>query len=85
MTKKLNLKGVSVETWIRTALLLFAIVNQILTASGYEVLPFSEEEVTDLVSAIFTGVAALVCWWKNNSFTDKAQKADKVLRKEKLK
>lgn len=83
MTKKLNLKGVSVATWTRTALLVLAVVNQILTAAGYEVLPFSEEEVTNLVSAIFTGVTAFVCWWENNSFTDKAQEADKVCKGEK--
>lgn len=78
MKKKFNLSGVSVATWTRTALLVLAVINQLLTSTGHSVLPFSEDEVENLVSAVFTAVTAFVCWWENNSFTDKAQEADKL-------
>ena len=77
---KINIKDVSVGTWVRTALLLVSLVNMILTAAGKSVLPFDDEQVADIVSVAFTAVASVVAWWKNNSFTSKAQEADKVLQ-----
>lgn len=79
--KKLNLAGVSKDTWMRLAVLLAALINQILVSKGVYNLPFSEEELAEGISFILTAIASLVCYWKNNSFTDKAQKADKELKK----
>lgn len=76
---KINLKDVSVSTWIRTALLILSLVNMILTAAGKSVLPFSDEQVGEAVSVLFTVITSLVAWWKNNSFTVNAQAADKLL------
>lgn len=76
--KKLNLKGVSKATWIRTALLIFSVVNMLLTRAGYSVLPFTEAELEQFVSDAFVATMAFINWWENNSFTDKAQEADKV-------
>jgi len=53
---------------VRTVLLLVALLNQVLTALGYQILPLSDETVADLVSVCFTVVTALIAWWKTNSF-----------------
>lgn len=63
-------------TIIRTVLLVVALVNQVLTLTGHSVLPVSDEQLTELISTMFTVVTALVAWWKNNSFTSKAIAAD---------
>lgn len=69
------------ETLIRTVILIYALVNQILTYKGHSILPIGEEQVTELTSIAFTIVTALVAWWKNNSFTAEAIEADKYLAK----
>lgn len=66
-------------TVIRTVLLVLALVNQVLAAFGLSPLPLENETVTALISLGFTVVTALVAWWKNNSFTQKAQAADAYL------
>lgn len=68
-------------TIVRTAVLAFALINQVLTISGYNPLPFSEEEVGEAVSMVLTAAAALWAWWKNNSFTQAALAADEILHK----
>lgn len=68
-------------TIVRTALLIFALVNQCLTMAGHSMIPISDEELSELVSLIFTTVTALMGWWKNNSFTPNAIKADEYLSK----
>lgn len=69
------------ETLIRTVILIYALVNQILTYRGHSILPIGEDQVTELTSIAFTIVTALVAWWKNNSFTAEAIEADKYLAK----
>lgn len=69
------------ETLIRTVILIYALVNQILTYRGHSILPIGEEQVTELTSIAFTIITALVAWWKNNSFTAEAIEADKYLAK----
>lgn len=77
-TKK-NLR-VSPATWARTAVLILALVNQILSAAGKSPLPIESEQVEQLISAGITTVAALVTWWKNNSFTCAALNADEFYK-----
>ena len=67
------------DTIIRTIVLIVALINQALTLSGKNPLPFENEEVTEFFSYIFTVGASLWAWWKNNSFTKNAIKADEVL------
>lgn len=70
---------VSKETIIRTVVLLLALINSLLVSKGKNIIPFSDEEVAEIVSWIFTAVASIWAWWKNNSFTDNAIQADKYL------
>ena len=44
---------------VRTAVLLVALVNQLLMVFGYGVLPISEDLLNELFTALFTAVAAL--------------------------
>lgn len=67
------------DTIIRTIVLIVALINQALTLAGKNPLPFEDEEIVNVLSYAFTAVASLWAWWKNNSFTQNAIKADKVL------
>lgn len=74
---------VSKETIARTVVLFVALLNTVLNACGKNPLPFSDDEVYTGVSAVVATVAAVWAWWKNNSFTAAAVKADDVLKIEK--
>ena len=74
---------ISAGTIARTACLLLALTNQILSACGKPVLPLESATVEQLVTAGITTVAALVAWWQNNSFTAAAIQADKYLENKK--
>ena len=69
---------VSKETIVRTVVLFVALLNTVLNACGKNPLPFSDDEVYTGVSAVVATVAAVWAWWKNNSFTAAAVKADEV-------
>lgn len=75
----MNELHISAGTIARTLVLVLAIVNQILSAFGKSPLPIESETLEQLVTAGFTTVAALIAWWKNNSFTPNALKADALL------
>ena len=72
-----NAPTISAGTIARTACLLLALTNQVLSALGKPVLPIESQTVEQLVTAGITTVAALVAWWKNNSFTAAAIEGDK--------
>ena len=76
--KTYNAPTISAGTITRTAVLLLALTNQILSACGKPVLPIESATVEQLVTAGCTTVAALVNWWYNNSFTVAALEADKT-------
>ena len=67
-------------TIARTFVLALALINQLLTAFGYNMIDISDETVNTLVGTIFTIVTAIITFWKNNSFTKEAIKADEVLK-----
>ena len=69
--------NITAGTIARTAVLLLALTNQMLSAMGKSPLPIESTTVEQLVTAGITTVAALVAWWKNNSFTKEAIAADK--------
>ena len=69
--------NITAGTIARTAVLLLALTNQMLSAMGKSPLPIESTTVEQLVTAGITTIAALVAWWKNNSFTKGAIAADK--------
>lgn len=75
-----NAPTISAGTIARTACLLLALANQVLSALGKPVLPIESTTVEQLVTAGITTVAALISWWKNNSFTPDAIRADGFMK-----
>lgn len=75
-TQNTEKKAPSKATIIRTAVLVFAIVNNALAIAGKSPLPIDSDTLTQAISFGFTTAASLVAWWKNNSFTQKAIEAD---------
>ena len=80
----MNKMNVTAGTIARTIILALALINQILTATGHGIINISDDDVNTLISTIFTVVSAVAAWWKNNSFTQSALKADEVMREDKL-
>lgn len=78
-------ENISAGTIVRTAVLVFALVNQTLTLAGKNPLPWTNEQFEQIAGWTITVAAALWTWWKNNSFTQAAIKADKILAREKKK
>lgn len=72
---------ISTGTLARTAVLLLALTNQVLSALGKPVLPIESQTVEQLVTAGITTVTALISWWNNNSFTAAAIQADAELER----
>lgn len=70
---------ISAGTIARTAVLLLALVNQMLVMMGRPVIAVADEEITQLITLAFTVAAALVAWWKNNSFTKAARAGDRLM------
>lgn len=70
---------VKTETIIRTVVLILALINQVLAITGRQAIPITEDEVYQLITLVVTIAAALWSWWKNNSFTIPAIKADEYL------
>lgn len=74
-----NLK-ISASTIARTAALALALTNQVLSAAGKPVLPIESENLEQLVTAVITIGASIWAWWKNNSFTSEAIRADEFMQ-----
>ena len=67
---------IKTNTVVRTVCLALALINNLLTMTGANPLPFSDEEIYSGVSALVTVAASLWAWWENNSFTKAAIAAD---------
>lgn len=74
------MNGISKATLARTAMLFLAMANHFLAAAGYEPLPFEDEHFGEVVSTVLLDGMAVVCWWKNNSFTKAAQFGDECMQ-----
>lgn len=70
------MKNIKTETIIRTVVLIVALINQILAIAGKDTLPIYESDISQIISISVTICSTLWAWWKNNSFTHNAIKAD---------
>lgn len=70
---------IKVATMTRTAVLMLALANQILSATGHSPIPVDDAQLEQLISTGMTVGAAIWAWWKNNSFTKEAIAADNYL------
>lgn len=66
-------------TIARTAVLALALANQVLSVAGLSPLPIDSATLEPWVTTGLTTAAALWAWWKNNSFTPEAIRADELL------
>ncbi|MCM1200219.1 MAG: phage holin [Lachnospiraceae bacterium] len=76
-------RKIETGTIIRTAVLGFALANQVLTVTGHSPLPFTDESFGQAASTVLTVASSLWAWWKNNSFTQEAIIADDNMRAQK--
>lgn len=74
------MKNVSKGTIIRTACLVLAIANNALALAGKSPLPIDDAMVTEVISFVFVVATSLAAWWKNNSFSQSAIKADEYMK-----
>lgn len=80
MTKIINdLKNVTAGTWVRAVLFLLGVVNYFLATLGIDIIKFDNEQITQLVNAVYIAVTGFYTLWKNNNFTAEAQEAQQYL------
>ena len=71
---------VSAGTIARTIVLALALVNQVLTAFGYNVIDISDETINTLISTGFTIVTALIASFVKLLFFQKAISAVTIVK-----
>ena len=71
-------------TLIRTVVLVIALINQFLVSAGLSPIPGSETLWGEVVTIVFTGIAAAVAWFKNNYVTFKGKQQKQVLQRNQL-
>lgn len=71
---------ISKGTIVRTIMLVLVIVNMILQHFGIDAINVSESQILSFVEIVLEIAVIVVTFWKNNSFTDKAIKADEFLK-----
>ncbi len=68
------------STIIRTIILFISLLNVILRMFGVNTLPIDNELIGETVSVLILVASAICSWWYNNSFTEKARKADEYMK-----
>ena len=68
------------STIVRTILLLIVLINLVLKAFGIDLIPIDESKIYTIVELLIEVAVIVVAFWKNNSFSEKAIKADEFLQ-----
>ncbi len=76
--KKINLKGVTAESAAGILILIVALVNAVLQMLGMNTLPFSDNEISEIISTLFLTTATLYNVYKNRNITIASQKAQEI-------
>ena len=71
---------ISKGTIVRTVMLIIVVLNMILKHFGLDVINVTESEILSVLEMLIEIAVIIVTFWKNNSFTDKAIKADEFLK-----
>ena len=71
---------ISKGTIVRTIMIVLVIINMILGRMGYDVIDVDENQVLEVVEILIEVAIIVVGFWKNNSYTEKAIKADEFLK-----
>ena len=64
---------------MRTIVLIIALIGQFLVILGRKTEAINIDQWTEYVTYAVTAISSVWAWWKNNSFTRKAQEADNIL------
>ena len=80
MRKGKTTMKITKSTIVRLILVLTVLVNFILERCGIDVIPTDESTILMFVETGIEIAILAVGFWKNNSFTEKAIKADKFLQ-----
>ena len=72
--------NISKGTIVRTILLIIVLINMGLSNLGYDIIDVTENEILVAVEYLIEIAIIIVAWWKNNSYTEKAIKADEFLK-----
>ncbi|MBD2847906.1 phage holin [Paenibacillus sp. IB182496] len=73
-----------IGTIVRTALLVLALVNQVLVISGKSPVPIKDEDVEMTVTTVATIITSVWAWWKNNYVSKRGQAQKEALKKNNL-
>lgn len=73
--------NISKNTIVRAIMLVIVIINLVLKHFGIDIINASENEVLSFVEIIIEIAVIVVSFWKNNSFSENAIKADEFLKK----
>ena len=79
--RKIDGIKVTKGTVVRTILMVVVLINLALKAMGHEVINLDESSLTKFIECGVNAVTLILCFWKNNSFTDAAKTADFYLQK----
>lgn len=71
---------VSKGTIVRTIMVILVILNIIFERCGIDVINVSESEVFMIVETVIEIAIIAVGFWKNNSYSEEAKKADEFLK-----
>ncbi len=75
---RINLKGVTAEAVTGVLLLVVALVNAVLQMFGYNVIPITDTDVSEIVSVVFLIATILYNTYKNRNVTTASQKAQEI-------
>lgn len=68
------------STIVRTIMLLIVLVNLVLKAFGVNLISIDESKIYTIVELLIEVAVIVVAFWKNNSYSKKAIKADEFLQ-----
>jgi SPP1 family holin len=71
---------ISKGTIARTISIVLVLVNIVLKQFGIDAINVSESEILSFIEALIEVAIIVVSFWKNNSFTQNAIKADDFLK-----
>lgn len=67
-------------TILRTVMIFIVITNYVLSKFGIKLINVSENEVLAVIEAVISVLSIIAAWWYNNSFSEKARRADLFLK-----
>lgn len=76
---KKNINNIKPATIVRLVVLLISIINLVLSVFGTYQLPGLSETAQNSLAVTITTIMAAISYWYNNSWSENATAADKVL------